>query len=255
VSAPASPPATTDPKIVAHVAPLFVFEAFLVLLEGLRASGFSSTDDTATWWLRLPEMWVYPLQTTLTLIVMGVYWKFYEFEPIRGIGWAIFAGIVGISVWIAPGVLFDQLNMSEGPLGYLGFAPRTKGFNPSLAAPPSTALYWLIVALRFVRLVIVVPLAEEIFWRGFLMRFLVGLDGDYWKVPFGTFHWRSLTIVTALFVSAHASVDYFGATVFGLLMYWLAVKSRSLAACIIMHAVANLLLGVYVLSTEQWGYW
>jgi CAAX prenyl protease-like protein len=229
--------------------------AFLVLLEGLRASGFSSADDTAAWWRRLPEMWVYPLQTMVTLIVLGLYWKFYEFHPIRGIGWAIIAGIVGIAVWIAPGFLFGWLSMSESPLGYLGFAPRTKGFNPSLAAPPSTVLYWLIVAVRFVRLVIVVPLAEEIFWRGFLMRFLVDLDGDYWKVPFGTFHWRSLTIVTALFVSAHASVDYFGAAVFGLLMYGLAVRSKSLAACIIMHAVANLLLGVYVLSTGQWGYW
>lgn len=250
-------PQKADLKAVAHVAPLMVFMGFLLLLEGLRFSGFSSSEESAVWWRRLPEMWVYPLQTTVTLIVLGVYWEYYEFRPIgiRGLGMAILAGIVGIVVWIAPGFLFGWLNMPESSLSHLGFASRTEGFNPSLAAPSSTVLYWVIVALRFVRLVIVVPLAEEIFWRGFLMRFLADLDGNYWKVPFGTFHWRSLTIVTAMFVGAHAPVDYFGATVFGLLMYGLAVRTRSLAACVLMHAVANLLLGIYVLCTQQWGYW
>ena len=43
--------------------------------------------------------------------------------------------------------------------------------------------------------------------------------------------------------------------VFGSLMYFLCIRRRSLGACVWMHAVANLLLGIYVLKTRQWGFW
>ena len=105
------------------------------------------------------------------------------------------------------------------------------------------------------RLVIVAPLIEELFWRGFLMRYLVDLDGDFWAVPFGTYHKRSLIAVTALVVLIHSPPDYFAASIFGLMMYGLAVRTKSLSACVLMHATANLILGLYVVSTQSWGYW
>ena len=245
----------TNVRTLAHVAPLAVFMGFLMLPEGLSVIGFTSAEDSAVWWRRQPELWLYPLQTACTLLVLGAYWKHYEFRPFQGIGLALAAGIVGIAVWIAPGFLFARQIMLPSCLSYIGFAARTEGFNPSLVAENHVALYWLIVVTRFVRMVIAVPLAEEIFWRGFLMRFVTDLDGDYWKVPFGMFHRRSLVVVTVLFVVAHAPVDFFAAAVFAVLMYGVAVKTKSLAACIAMHAIANLLLGIYVLSTQQWGYW
>lgn len=249
-----SPP-VANLKSVAHIAPLAVFMGFLMLPDGLRAIRFSSADSSAVWWHRQPELWLYPLQTIVTLFVLTAYWKQYEFRPFRGIGLAIAVGLVGIAVWIAPGFLFERLHMSPGPLQFLGFTSRAGNVPAFLAAQHQTGLYWLTVVMRFVRLVIAVPLAEEIFWRGFLMRYLTQLEGDYWKVPFGTFHWQSLVGVTTAFVMVHAPVDYFGAAVFGVLMYWVTVKTKSLAACVVMHAVANLLLGVYVLGTQQWGYW
>ncbi|MEI6539517.1 MAG: CAAX prenyl protease-related protein [Planctomycetota bacterium] len=250
-----APPPATNPKTTAHVAPLMVFMGFLMLLEGLRAIGFTSTEDSSAWWRRQPELWLYPLQTVVSLQVLLMSWKHYDFRPFCGIGWAIGAGILGIAVWIAPGFLFVQFKMALGPLSYLGFSPRTDGFNPVLITQNQAFWYWFIVVLRFLRLVIVVPLVEEIFWRGFLMRFLCDIDGDYWKVPFGKFHWLSLVVVTAMFVMAHAPVDYVAAAVFGILMYGVAVKTKSLTACIVMHATANFILGLYVLSTQQWGYW
>ena len=245
----------TNARTVAHVAPLAVFMGFLGLLEVLRVIGFTTIEDSAVWWRRQPELWVYPLQTVVTLLVLMTYWKHYEFRPHRGIGLGVALGVVGIVVWIAPGFLFERLSMSASPLSLLGFAPRTGGFNPSPVSEYHIVLYWLIIVMRFIHMVIAVPLAEEIFWRAFLMRSLADPDGDYWKVPFGMFHWRSLVVVTALFVVAHAPIDYFGATVFGVLMYGVAVKTKSLSACVVMHAIANLLLGIYVLSTQQWGYW
>jgi len=249
------PPRVANPKTFAHVAPLAVFMGFLMLLEGLRVIGVSSAEGSAVWWRRQPELWLYPLQTIVTLLVLAAYWTHYEFRPFRGISVAVAAGVVGIAVWIAPGFLFERLQMSPGPLQFLGFTSRAGNVPSFLAAQDQSGLYGLTIVMRFVRLVIAVPLAEEIFWRGFLMRYLTQLEGDYWKVPFGTFHWRSLVGVTTVFVMAHAQADYVGAAVFGLLMYWVTVRTKSLAACVVMHAVANLLLGIYVLGSQQWGYW
>ena len=75
------------------------------------------------------------------------------------------------------------------------------------------------------------------------------------RVPFGRHDWRAFATVTGLVVVAHQTEDYLGALIWGTLMYWLTVRTKSLAACVIMHAVANLLLGIYVLKTKQWGFW
>jgi membrane protease YdiL (CAAX protease family) len=53
----------------------------------------------------------------------------------------------------------------------------------------------------------------------------------------------------------HNTSDWPGAFVWGSLMYFLAVRTKSLGACIVMHAVGNLLLGLYVMKTGLWGFW
>ena len=50
---------------------------------------------------------------------------------------------------------------------------------------------------RFLRLVIVVPLVEEIFWRGFLLRYLI--NEKFTEVPIGAFSWFSFGVVTVAF--------------------------------------------------------
>ena len=34
-----------------------------------------------------------------------------------------------------------------------------------------------------------------------------------------------------------------------------AYHSRSLASCILAHATTNLLLGLWIMQTDQWGFW
>ena len=145
--------------------------------------------------------------------------------------------------------------MEEGWWKILGFTSRTGGFDPIDAGESDSVYYWLSVGMRFVRMVVVVAFVEEIFWRGFLMRFLLDKDGDYWEQPFGKFSWLSYVVVTLLFMFAHAPSDYFGALVYGSLTYGVAVSTKSLAACVLMHAVANLVLGIYIMMTGQLGYW
>ena len=87
------------------------------------------------------------------------------------------------------------------------------------------------------------------------MRFVLNPDGNYWKVPFGRFSWKSYLIVTALVVFIHNPADWAAAFVWGTLMYCCAVWTRSLLACVVMHAVANFLMGWYALSLGKYGLW
>ncbi len=102
-------------------------------------------------------------------------------------------GVIGIGFWILPTHLYTALGYTEETVGWLkhlGFAERAKGFNPSDMGTESG--YWFSVIFRFLRAAVVVAFVEEIFWRGFLMRFLLEMDRDYWKVPFGKFSWLTL---------------------------------------------------------------
>ncbi len=242
---------------MAHVVPLFAFLAILLLKDILGAVGFYVDNDTMyPWYRHSPEQWIYPLQTLAGLGILAYFWKQYDFRPVRGLGLATAMALLGIAVWIAPGYIFWKADMAEGWWKVFGFAPRLEGFDPTFVREEGGAFwYWAAVGARFLRMVVVVALVEEIFWRGFLMRFLLDKDGDFWEQPFGKPSALSFAVVTLLFALAHAPVDYFGALVYGSLTYWVAVRTKSLAACVVMHAVANLALGLYVMSTGQWGYW
>lgn len=164
---------------------------------------------------------------------------------------------MGIAFWLLPTTLYDWWGMTGKPEGFFekltGLAPRREGFDPAVFDHP--AAYWTSLIFRFLRAAVVVALVEEIFWRGFLMRFLLDRDGDYWKVPFGKPAWISFVVVTLLFVLAHAPIDYLGALIYGSLTYGVAVWTKSLLACVVMHGVANAAMGLYALEYGKLGLW
>ncbi len=100
---------------------------------------------------------------------------------------------------------------------------------------------------------VVVPLLEEIFWRGFLLRYLV--RDDFAKVQLGTFTPWSFGLVTLLFGCAHWGPDFGPAIITGALYNGVAYYTRSLSCCVFAHALTNMLLGAYIIKTGQWGFW
>ena len=194
-------------------------------------------EGQAVWWAAAPRYWIFPLQTAVTgaLLVWG--WRQYELRRPAAPLLAIIAGIFALVVWIAP--------------GWFGAPPRLEGFNPGYFGTPGT--YALDLTLRFLRLVVIVPFAEEIFWRGFLARYLV--RHDFQNVPVGAFTQLSFWVVTAGFCLEHSPPDWPAALVTGALYNAVAWRTRSLSACILTHAVTNALLGLWILHTGQWGYW
>ena len=224
--------AATRRKLAAYAVPMAVFLGALALAGGLRKIG-------GAFWLESPEYWLYPVQTFVCAGLLFWYRREYEFNGVRQPLVALGIGIVVCVLWISPQAFF-------------GFAPRTEGFNPTVFAEQPVA-YWSTVALRFLRLVVIVPLVEEIFWRGFLLRYFV--DEKFDRVPFGTFTWLSFAAVTVGFMLVHSTPDWPAALVTGALYNWVAYRTRSLGACVLAHAMTNLLLGIWIMNTRQWGFW
>ena len=219
-------------KLAAYTLPMIVFLAALAVVGGLKKIGGS-------FWLDAPEYWVYPVQTFVCAGLLVWFWRSYDFGGVRQPLVAAGVGVLVLVLWISP-------------QAFLGFPARTEGFNPTIFADQPAA-YWATVLLRFLRLAIIVPLVEEIFWRGFLLRYFV--DEKFDAVPFGTFTWLSFAVVTGGFMLVHSTADGPAAAITGALYNWVAYRTKSLGACVLAHALTNLLLGLWIMRTGQWGFW
>jgi CAAX prenyl protease-like protein len=100
-------------------------------------------------------------------------------------------------------------------------------------------------------LVVLVPLAEELFWRGFLWRWIQ--NPNWTEVPLGQWHWPSFVGVTLFFTAVHP--EWLAAAVYGALIGLLWCWKRDLWQCVVAHATSNLVLGIYILTTSSWHLW
>jgi len=220
--------------LLAFVLPFVLFMAGLMAVSVAKALGMTNFGG-----IRLdPMYWIYPMQTAVCAGALLWFWRSYDFSRttsgnlLIGVG----AGLLIFGLWVAPQEVFHQPH-------------RTEGFDPNVV-PGLTP--WML-ATRFTRLVLVVPLVEELFWRGFLLRYLV--REDFTSLPFGSANRTSFWVVVGAFTLVHAQSDWPAAFITGILLNLLAVRTRSLAVCIAAHATANLALGLYICGTRQWGFW
>jgi hypothetical protein len=142
--------------------------------------------------------------------------------------------------WIAPGYRQHWLFQNS----ILGSAPTPEDGYKVL--PPHA------LAARVVRAVVLVPIIEELFWRAWLMRWLI--NPNFLSVPLGAYAPQAFAITAALFAVEHGSFWLVG-LIAGVLYNWWMVRTRSLADCILAHAVTNGLLCGYVLAARKWEYW
>ena len=243
-------------RTYAYVVPFGVFIVLNMVFQ-MVGEAMLWEHDNAPWYRHWPEQLFYPIQTIISAVVLAFFWKHYEFRWTHKVWIGVVAGFVGIAFWLLPTMIYDWREMTGKPDGFFakltGLAPRRDGFDPGVFENP--VAYWASLLFRLARAVIIVSLVEEIFWRGFLMRFLLDRDGNYWKVPFGKFAWISFVVVTLAFMLAHAPLDWAGALIYGSITYWVAVKTKSLLACVVMHGVANASMAAFAMIFGKYGLW
>jgi uncharacterized protein len=220
-------------------------------LSGLRASLAYTAPFVAfigsiglEQFFRLPPSIGYPLRFSLALLVLLVFSRqVITLKPTSP--WhSVAIGIAVFVIWVSPDLLF----------GYRRHWLFTNAITGSAASSLPDALKHdlAFLVLRALSSTALVPIIEELFWRGWLLRWLI--NNNFRKVPLGAYEPSAFWITAALFASEHGPYWEVGLAA-GVIYNWWMIRTRSLADCILAHAVTNGVLAIYVVATAHWEYW
>jgi CAAX prenyl protease-like protein len=192
----------------------------------------------------LPAQWLYPVRFLIVSTLIGTLsWPYLSFQPSAPLA-SIGIGVAVFVIWVAPDVLF----------GYRHFWLFENAITGSAASSLDPRLKTNIgfMLLRAFSSAVMIPILEELFWRGWMMRWLI--DNNFLTVPLGQYVPSAFWIVALLFASEHGPYWEVGLAA-GIIYNWWIVRTRSLADCILAHGVTNAILSAYVVATGQWQYW
>jgi uncharacterized protein len=159
---------------------------------------------------------------------------------------SIALGVAVFLLWIGPDVVAPAWRHS-----FLFNNPIVG--HPAGITPPASKGDPVFLFFRIAISVIAVPILEELFWRAWLMRWLI--DSDHFeRVPLGAYLPSAFWLVAILFAVEHGSFWDVG-LITGIIFNWWMVKTRNLWDCIIAHAVTNAILAAWVVLAGQWQYW
>ena len=171
----------------------------------------------------------YAIRTAATAAVL-----LFALFPLRrlavaGVRGMIFGALVGLAVfalWVAPETVFR--GMLPEWLFPLAPAMDTSPYAPSTCG-------WPLTLVRLLGSAFVISVAEELFFR----RWLVDFAGFWWMV--------------VLFAVEHGDRWAVGAATG--VVYGLLARRFGLASAIAAHATTNLVLGLWVIYRGAWQFW
>lgn len=181
--------------------------------------------------------WLYPLRVLAVAAVLWYYRRVYHSWSWTWSWHAVGLGIVAFVLWLA------LLPPGSGAATDATIAEGLGGVSTGWA------VLWLIC--RALGSIVTVPLAEELAFRGYLLRRLAAAEFE--QVPAGRFAWLPFLLSSILFGMLHES--WLAGTLAGML-YALAVYRRGrIADAVVAHAVTNALLAGCALATGAWSLW
>jgi len=117
---------------------------------------------------------------------------------------------------------------------------------------PPASLTPLMLALRTARAALLVPVIEELFWRGWLPRWIQ--SSRFARIPLGQYTPLAFWATAVLFAAEHGPFWEVG-LVTGIIYNWWMRRTRSLGDLMLVHAVTNLSLSLFVIQTRNWQFW
>ncbi|OHB80685.1 MAG: CAAX prenyl protease-related protein, partial [Planctomycetes bacterium RBG_16_64_10] len=224
------------------VLPFAVFIVFC-MLEPKPVDSATGAKGAASSWFDLGVTYRhYPLIYTLKLIAtvasMLLVVPGYRTFPVRVTPLGVGVGIAGGVVWIALSRLNLEVRLIESiGLGAIFKLGQRSAFDPLAELSGPWAYGFL--AVRLVGLVLIVPVIEEFFLRGFLMRYVMSVQ--WWRLPFGVANREALIVGTVVPMLYHP--EMLAALVWFSAVSYVMVKTRSVWDCVVAHSVTNLILG------------
>jgi len=181
--------------------------------------------------------WYYPVRVVFLLSILALVMGRIPERLLKVDAWGIGAGVVTYAVWIALERLRLAPELDANAAVHIASVPR------SLVAA------WIVA--RAIGAVVVVPLAEELAFRGFLARRIQA--EDFVTLPYTALRWPAIAVSSVAFGLAHGQVA--GAIIAGVLYSLAAKRTGSLGTAVFAHAVTNALIAVHVLVTGRWSLW
>jgi exosortase E/protease (VPEID-CTERM system) len=176
--------------------------------------------------------WFYPLRLFACLAVIAIYRR-----RLASLEWSwswrgISIGFIVFMVWL---------------VGEHFLVPPTS--MPSELVLASPYLRWSWIGCRLATFVLTVPLAEELAYRGFLMRRLRASDFD--SLPYRQVGWMAVVASGVAFGAAHGAMWLPG--IFAGLAYgWIVKRRGQLGEAVVAHLTTNLLLAAVALVLGDW---
>jgi CAAX prenyl protease-like protein len=211
------------------------FAVFMLLLA-LRGAA----PDDGGW--GFDPRWIYGVTVVVVGVLLAAFWREYgelarqNWPDTRQLLLAVAIGAAVFGAWI----------VLDAPWMMLG--------EPSARFVPVDAdgrLDWPLVAVRWIGAALIVPVMEELFWRSFLMRWIQ--HPRFEAVDPRRIGLKAIVLSTFVFMLAHTL--WLAAVIAGLAYAWLYVRSGTLWAPVIAHAVTNGALGAWVVATGRWQFW
>lgn len=193
----------------------------------------------------LPVTVDYPLRVVILGAVLWVFSRqVIDLRSARRLE-TVVLGIAIFVIWVGPDILFPAYRQhwlfQNSVLGQL-----------SNKVPPEVLTSPVVLWSRIIRAVVIVPILEELFWRAWLMRWII--SPRFQEVKLGTYSPAAFWITAVLFASEHGSYWDVG-LICGVAYNWWMIRTKSLGDCILAHAVTNACLCGYVVATHHWEYW
>ncbi len=182
--------------------------------------------------------------SAMALVIYFVAWPVADLR-VRHLGATLGIGVLVFLIWIGPDLLAPNYRhhwLFENSI----MGQARSGLSELAQAQPAVLFF------RTVRAVVIVPVIEELFWRAWLMRWLI--SPRFEDVPLGTWSAQSFWIVAVLFASEHGSYWDVGLAA-GIIYNWWMLRTKSLGDLILAHAVTNGCLCAYVIAFGKWEYW
>jgi exosortase E/protease (VPEID-CTERM system) len=203
--------------------------AYLMPLLAILAAGMIAHALSAGFEL------LYPLRLVAAAAVLWVYRGSYASLD-RHVGWrAPAVGVLIAGIWL----LFAHFLIPPSPI------PEALASLPA----PWRAVW---IGARVVAATVTVPIAEELAYRGYLLRRLV--NADFQSVRFAVVGWPALVVCAAAFGIMHGAM-WLPAMLTGMAYGLIAIKTGRIGEAVVAHATTNALLAAAVLLFDQWQLW
>jgi exosortase E/protease (VPEID-CTERM system) len=179
--------------------------------------------------------WLFPVHTLATAAAIALLRRQFQLGALLPRLFPVLAGAVVFVLWLA---LVPTANDAD------------RAFGASLFAVPAVlSAAW--IALRVAGSVVVIPIAEELAFRGYVPLFFK--DGAEAFKPGGPLHWAPFIVSSLLFGALHSA--WLAGSLAGAVYYLVRQRSGRLQDSIVAHGTTNLLLSLYVLGSGHWSYW